>query len=114
MKARRYAPLLLLIALPIHWVLNCSGPRPVAGQPQVQAPSTPGAPYQMTVVVKNDGPGHGQAQVTFDLQDTRTGKIYQQQETVTLESGQSAVVSANINAPLGSYQPSVQVSYPPG
>ncbi|HEV8192635.1 MAG TPA: hypothetical protein VGP82_14310, partial [Ktedonobacterales bacterium] len=60
MKVRRILPFLLLLALPVLWVVNCSGPRPTASQVRVQAPSQQGDPYHVTALVGNEGPGHGQ------------------------------------------------------
>lgn len=111
---RRLLALVLIVLVPYLWIVNCTGPRPTASDLRVQAPAGAGAPYHVTVLVTNTGPGHGEVQVTFILQDNATDHIYQNTDTVTLESGQAAVVGVDINAPPGSYTPSVQIGYPPG
>ena len=113
MKIRALLLFAALLALSALWVVNCSGPRPVASDPHVEAPHRVGDPYHVSALVRNEGPGHGEARVTFRLRDTRTGRVYQQATTVTLEPGESIVVGVDITAPLGRYAPLVEVEYPP-
>ncbi|HEU5440545.1 MAG TPA: hypothetical protein VFU88_14770 [Ktedonobacterales bacterium] len=108
-----FLPFLLLLGMAALWVTNCSGPRPVVSDPQVEAPTAPDKPYYVTVRVQNDSPGHGQVQLVFRLRDIHSGHVYQQSEQVTLRSGETAVVGVDISAPSGEYQPNVTASYPP-
>ncbi|HEU5367353.1 MAG TPA: hypothetical protein VFU69_02770 [Ktedonobacterales bacterium] len=109
----RFSPLVLVLVLPYLWVSNCSGPRPSVSGLQVQPPQTPDGPYTLSALVTNNGPGHGQVDVTFRLRDQRSGHTFEQDETVTLEAGEQAEVSVEINAPPGNYMPEVEVEYPP-
>ena len=106
-------PLLLLLVLPYLWISNCSGPRPSVSNLQVQPHQTPVGPYVASALVTNNGPGHGEVEVTLRLRDQRSGHAYEQDETVTLDAGEQAVVSAQIDAPPGTYTPEVEVNYPP-
>ena len=111
---RRWGLLFVLVAvLPYLWVLNCSGPRPELRRVRLTPPSVVGGAYQMEAVVRNSGPGHGQVAVIFTLRDTRTGHTYQQDESADLSAGETAVLSAEIPAPPGTYTPNVEVQYPP-
>ena len=112
-RARFTLPVVALLCIAALWVVNCSGPRPVASDPHVTAPSAPNQPYHVTARVANDGPGHGQVEVVFRLRDIHNGRMYQQSEKVTLRSGESVVVGVDISAPPGDYHPEVTVNYPP-
>lgn len=107
-------PLLFIAAVAALWVVNCSGPRPAVGAVRVVAPSTPGAPYRISALVRNDGSGHGQVQVTFRLRNRQTNRVYQQTESITLKADETVTAVAEFNAPAGEYVPTVDVSYPPG
>jgi hypothetical protein len=108
-------PIATFAVLAVLWVTQCSGPRPtVIGAPQVQAPARPGDPLRVQATVRNDGPGHGEVRVTFRLRDPASGEAYQDDETVQLDRGETARVVGEIRAPPGSYEPEVQVEYPPG
>ncbi|HEU0026903.1 MAG TPA: hypothetical protein VFQ25_07280 [Ktedonobacterales bacterium] len=102
-----------LLALTALWVVNCSGPRPVASDPRVEAPLRAGDPYHVTALVSNEGPGHGEARVTFRLRDTQTGRVYQQIASVTLDPDETIVVGVDIAAPPSQYEPIVEAEYPP-
>lgn len=112
-RASYLFPVLLLVVATALWITNCSGPRPVASDPRVEAPTTPGKPYHVTARVHNDGPGHGQVRVVFQLREIHTGRVYQQTEEVTLQSDETVVVGVDISAPPGDYRPEVSVNYPP-
>ncbi len=112
-RAGTTLPIIALLAVAALWVVNCSGPRPSASDPKVTAPSAPNQPYRVTARVENDGPGHGEVQVIFRLRDTHTGRVCQQTEMVTLQSGEAIVVGVDNNAPPGDYSPEVTVNYPP-
>lgn len=111
---RRIALLLIVCALPFLWIVNCSGPRAEVRGLRVQAPQSQGDAYHLSATIVNTGPGHGEVQVTFKLRDQQTGQTYQSQDMVTLEGGETAVATADINAPPGHYTPEVQATYPPG
>jgi hypothetical protein len=113
MKVRGLLLFAALLALSALWVVNCSGPRPVASDPRVEAPRRAGDPYHVSALVRNEGPGHGQVQVTFRLRDTRTERVYQQIASVTMDPGESIVVGVDITAPPGQYEPLVEAEYPP-
>jgi hypothetical protein len=116
-KVRRSAvgTVLAVAAAFVLWVANCSGPQPViVGAPSVTPPTQAGQPYQVASTVANHGTGHGQVEVTFRLKNAATGEVYQRQEQVVLEADEQARVVANIPAPEGSYEPDVEVEYPPG
>jgi hypothetical protein len=112
--ARALVPLLAALASAVLWVANCSGPQPsVVGGVQLEDPSGPGEPYHVQTTVRNAGPGHGQVNVTFRLHDPATGQTFQGDRQVQLEGGETARVVAEILAPPGSYEPDVEVEYPP-
>ncbi|MBF6589646.1 MAG: hypothetical protein IVW57_03825 [Ktedonobacterales bacterium] len=111
---RRWWPLFLLVGvLPYLWVLNCSGPRPELESVRLRAPDYFGGTYRVTAIIRNTGPGHGQAAVTITLRNNATGQTYQKDDAVTLAAGETVVVSEDIEAPLASYTPNVAVEYPP-
>lgn len=95
------------------WIVNCSGPRPSWSQLQVQPPSGASQSYQVTLDVTNSGPGHGEVDVVVRLKSKATGKTYEQDQTVTLESGETSVVTLQVNAPPGQYTTQVDLEYPP-
>ena len=97
------------------WINRCSGPRPeVVGAPIVRAPQAPGEPYHVETTVRNLGPGHGEVQLTVRLRDAASGRGYEREETAQLEAGEQVSVVAEIFAPPGTYEPQVEVTYPPG
>jgi hypothetical protein len=114
----RWSAVLSLLGVAIViglWVTHCSGPQPhVVGAPLLRAPSQAGQAYRIEAVVANSGPGQGQVQVTFRLRDTSTGLAYENQEQADLEPGEQVRVVSEIAAPDGSYEPEVEVRYPPG
>ena len=85
-RASYLFPVLLLVVATALWITNCSGPRPVASDPRVEAPTTPGKPYHVTARVHNDGPGHGQVRVVFQLRDIHTGRVYQHHKVCSTAS----------------------------
>jgi hypothetical protein len=115
MKRVRWLILIpVILGLLTLWVVNCSGPRPSASDLRVQPPPAPGQEYTLSAVVHNNGSGHGAVDVTFALKDKGTGRTYSQTQSVTLDPGEEAVVSAQIRAPLGQYTPQVDLAYPIG
>jgi hypothetical protein len=109
------APVGVATALVALWVAQCSGPNPHLVESSVDPPEPNGGPYRVHAVVRNDGPGHGEVQITFRLRDTtgETGAVYQEDKTVVLERGEVARVVAMFPAPAGSYEPEIEVEYPP-
>ena len=109
------AGLVITIVLVGLWISRCSGPRAdVVGAPIVRAPQAPGEAYHVEVPVRNAGPGHGEVQVTVRLRDPSSGRAYEREETVQLEAGEQVSVVAEIFAPPATYEPQVEVTYPPG
>jgi hypothetical protein len=105
---------ILAVVLATLWVSQCSGPKPsVVGSARVEAPQQPGDPYRVEASIRNDGPGHGEARVTFRLIDAGAGAAYQKDEPVELERGETARVVVEIPAPPGDYAADVDVQYPP-
>jgi len=97
------------------WVTHCSGPQPrVVGTPSVRAPAQSGQPYRIEATIDNPGPGHGQAEVVFRLTNVATGVAYETQEQTDLEPGEQVEVVTDVAATEGTYQPEVEVRYPPG
>lgn len=111
-KAIRFLPLVLLLALPPLWVLNCSGPRPTVSNVEVTPPTSAGAPYVVTALVSNEGFGRGESAVTIRLRDQQTGQVYQQILDVTLKTDEQVRVRAEFQAPPGDYVADVRAEYP--
>ena len=112
MKQRLMLTVGLLIAVPVLWVLKCSGPEPTVGDLRMVPPPGEGAPYLVEALVRNSGPGHGQVAVTFRLVDRKTGHTVEEDRKAQLEPGEASWVSAQIYAPPSEYEPHVEVSYP--
>jgi len=107
--------LVITVALVGLWINRCSGPRAeVVGPPIVRAPQAPGEAYHVEATVRNAGPGHGEVQVTVRLRDRASGRGYESEQTAQLEAGEQVSVVAEIFAQPGTYEPQVEVSYPPG
>jgi hypothetical protein len=85
----------------------------VIGSPRVAGPDQPGEPYRVEATIRNAGPGHGEARVTFRLVEAASGEAYQRDEQVQLEPGETASVVVEIAAPPGSYAAKVDAQYPP-
>lgn len=94
------------------WVANCSGPRPALEGTRLREPEQPGDAYRLEASVRNAGPGHGEVSVLFRLVDPISGDAYEEQKQVQLERGETTRVVAEIMAPLGTYEPKVEVEYP--
>lgn len=102
------------LVLATLWVVNCSGPRASASDLSAQAPTSANPAYQLSAAIHNTGPGHGEVQVTFRLRDRGSGRTFEQMQSVSLDAGETSVVSVQITAPSGNYTPEVEISYPPG
>jgi hypothetical protein len=107
-------PAIAVLALCTLWVVNCSGPRPTVTHALLIPPRTTAGLYEAQALVHNDGPGHGQVDVTFRLRNTVTGQTVQTESRVDLQSGETSRVIVRIPAPPGSYTLDVAASYPPG
>ncbi len=95
------------------WILNCSGPQPQVLDVQLIGPLGPGQPYRVEATVSNRGRGHGEVAVTFRLRDRTTRQTVEEERRAQLQPGETVRVAALILAPPGSYEPEVQVEYPP-
>lgn len=105
---------LAVLVLCTLWVVNCSGPRPIVKHMQLIAPRTQGGAYQAQALIYNDGPGHGEVNVTFRLRNIVSGQTVEATSKVALQSGETSLVSAALPAPSGSYALEVDARYPPG
>lgn len=105
--------LIVAIALSFLWVWKCSGPDPAIVGVQVTEPVESGAPYQIEATVKNRNQGKGQVVVNFTLADSDTGEVYEGSEEVDFDGEETAKVTAEIQAPLASYDVKVKAFYPP-
>src|SRR5689334_6177664 len=98
----------------VLWVSQCSGPRPiVVGAPRVQAPVQPGDKYTVETTIRNQGKGHGEVHVTVRLISEDSPAVYQQDESVQLQENEEVRSVVEIPAPPGTYDPQVEVEYPP-
>src|SRR5262245_6268235 len=97
----------------VLWILNCSGPKPELADVRVKPPAGEGQPYQVEATVQNAGLGHGQINVVARLRDKSSGQTYQEGKLVQLEEHEVTRVTAEIQAPPGSYEPEVELEYPP-
>src|SRR5437763_9486400 len=86
----RLLALLVLLLLPLS-LAACLGPKPVVRSYSTQPPPAGSdQPYRVDVVVANEGPGGGQAEVEVDLVDHATGEIVAQQtQDIDLQKDQT-------------------------
>jgi hypothetical protein len=103
----------LAVAVAWLWTAQCSGPMASVVETQVEPPDAPGAPFRLAATVQNGGSGHGQVSLTFRLRDKASGRTYENQEKASLDEHETTVITSEIHAPLGQYEPDVQVEYPP-
>jgi hypothetical protein len=101
------------ILLSVLWVWHCSGARPVVADVQLASPAAVGAPYRVEVVLRNEGFGGGQVEMTVRLRDRASGHTVQQTQKIALDEGETTLAVAEILAPAGDYAPAVEVKYPP-
>ena len=104
---------LAAVVLSVLWVWHCTGARPVVADVHLSPPATAGAPYRVEVVLRNEGFGGGQVDLTVRLQDQMSGRTVQQSQKVALEEGETTLVVAEMRAPAGDYVPAAEVKYPP-
>jgi hypothetical protein len=103
----------LAVGVGLAWVRSCSGPDPVVESTRLIEPSAEGAPYRVEAVVRNRGPGEGQAELTVRLRDRESGRTVEDDKKLQLERGETTLAVVEIKAPRGSYDPQVEASYPP-
>ena len=113
MVTRTFGLIGLAAILTVLWVMNCSGPQPSVSNVRLIEPSNQGAPYRIESLIQNEGRGHGQVAVKFRLRDRTTEQTIQEDRKAVLEPGETARVSAEIQAPPGDYAPEVEAEYPP-
>lgn len=95
------------------WAINCSGPRAQVESVRLIEPPNPQAPYRLEALIRNHGPGHGQVQVIFRLHDSVAGRSLEDDRAATLDPREAVLVTTEIQAPPASYEPEVEVQYPP-
>jgi hypothetical protein len=105
---------LLVAALAALWVWQCSGPDPAVHDVELLEPEQPGDPYTVQATLDNERWGHGTVTLAFELTDNQSGQTFREEKRVRLEEGDDDVlVFAEIDAPDGDYEPSVEAEYPP-
>lgn len=100
-------------AATVLWTQRCSGPQPEVSDLRLEEPPEEGAPYRLEAIVRNEGPGHGQVEVTFRLMNKQTGETISEEKQARLKAGERTLVLAEIHAPRADYEPRVEVEYPP-
>ena len=89
---RRRAAVLLALLLPLLLLTGCLGPKPVVIGVTKQPPTAPDQPYRIQVLVRNDGPGSGQIQVSVRFVDKQTQRvILSNDQEVQLEHEEQSV-----------------------
>jgi hypothetical protein len=104
---RLWAPPLLAAML-----AACPGPRPSVERVSVEHRPQEGL-YRLSVTVRNGGRGEGQAEVTARLRDRESGRLFQKDDHVALGPRQQVMVTIDIEAPPGDYEPFARAEYPP-
>ena len=113
MMVRLIVLLGLVLAVPVLWVAQCSGPEPSVTGLHLSEPSDEKEPYRLEAIIRNDGRGHGQVEVTFRLVDRSSGQTFEDEKKAQLEPKETTRVVAEIQAPPGNYEPMVEALYPP-
>ena len=113
MIPRLLAVIVVGVALTVLWVANCSGPEPKVAGVRLQEPTEEGGPYRIDALIQNEGPGHGQVEVMFRLVNRATGQTVEEDKETALEPRERTLVTVEIKAPKGDYEPRVEVEYPP-
>src|SRR4051812_7600202 len=87
----RLALVLLALALPLL-LTGCLGPKPIVAGVTKQPPTGPDQPYRLQVLVRNDGPGSGQIEVSVRFVDKQTQRvILSNDQDVQLEHEEQSV-----------------------
>jgi len=112
----RLAIVLLALVMPLL-LTGCLGPKPIVAGVTKQPPSAPDQPYRLQVLLRNDGPGSGQVQVTVRLVDKQTQRIIlsNDQEVQLEHEEQSVNFELNLPAtapPLDQLDVQVDAQYP--
>jgi ABC-type uncharacterized transport system auxiliary subunit len=91
-RRRARAALVLLVPAMALLLTGCLGPRPIIAGVTKQPPAAPDQPYRLQVLVRNDGPGSGQVQVSVRFVDKQTQRvILSNDQEVQLEHEEQSV-----------------------
>jgi hypothetical protein len=110
---RILGPIGVAAVLGVLWVAQCSGPQAEVVSVELVEPARKGAPYQVHAMLRNEGPGHGEVNVTARLRERASGRTVQQERKAHLREKETTLVVVEVPAPRGSYTPEVEVDYPP-
>ena len=102
-RPRRYAVLWLALALALT---GCLGPKPVVTQVNKQPPASAGEPYRLQALIRNQGPGDGQVEVSVRFVDKRDGHtVLTNEQDVQLGKDELQSVNFELNLPPGAPPP---------
>jgi hypothetical protein len=111
--ARRFPPaprlprrsVILSLALALA-LTGCLGPKPVVTQVNKQPPASAGEPYRLQALVRNQGPGDGQIEVSVRFVDKRDGHtVLTNAQDVQLGKDELQSVNFELNLPPGAPPP---------
>ena len=97
----------------IFWITSCAGPKPTVVEATFDPPAAAGQPYHLRALVENGGGGRGEVGITFRMKDQASGRIYEEQSTLTLKPHEQALAVAQLALPAGDYTLKVEAEYPP-
>jgi hypothetical protein len=81
---------------------GCLGPKPVVTQVNKQPPASAGEPYRLQALIRNQGPGDGQIEVTVRFVDKRDGHVVlTNEQDVQLGKDELQSVNFELNLPPG-------------
>ena len=105
---------LVVVALALGWVSNCAGPEPSLIAANFATPASPGEPYILSAVIRNNGAGQGEVAVRLRLVDSGSGRSFEKATTAQLAGRETVTVTEELyGVPPGSYQIEVELEYPP-
>jgi hypothetical protein len=85
---------------------GCLGPRPVVTGVNKQPPASAGEPYRLQALIRNQGPGDGQIQVSVRFVDKRDGHtVLTNEQDVQLGKDEQQSVNFELNLPPGAPPP---------
>ena len=100
-RAARVLSLALALAL-----TGCLGPKPVVTQVNKQPPASAGEPYRLQALVRNQGPGDGQIEVSVRFVDKRDGHtVLTNSQDLQLGKDELQSVNFELNLPPGAPPP---------
>lgn len=105
-------PLVALAAIAPLWARTCAGPKPRVTRVVLKPPRAPGAPFEVQVTLRNEGPGEGQSAVTARLRDP-SGRTYQADAHVELRPHEETTLTLPVSAPPGDYEVEANATFPP-